>query len=243
MSEVLKMEAVSKTYRPQGREEVAALQDLSLIVEAGSFKVICGHSGSGKSTLLLAAGGLQQPNSGTIEVNGTNLYQLSSEKRARFRAETIGFVFQQFHLIPFLNVLENVMAPSLALPGKGAEAKARELIEYFGMEHRIDHPPSELSTGERQRVALARAMLNEPALVLADEPTGNLDEKNAAAVLKHLHDFASRGGAVLIATHDTRIESDEKYLLENGELIHSDQRDSDSKPGNAPEEATSMGRK
>lgn len=243
MSEVLKMEAVSKTYRPHGRGEVVALWNLSLTLKAGSFKVVCGDSGSGKSTLLLAAGGLQKPESGTVQVNGTDLYGLSSEDRARLRAETIGFVFQQFHLIPFLNVLENVMTPSLALRSNHTEEKARELIGYFGLGHRIDHPPSELSTGERQRVALARAMLNEPALVLADEPTGNLDEKNAAAVFKHLHDFATRGGAVLIATHDTRIESDEKYILEDGRLIHSDQGENENGPANPPEATAGTGRK
>jgi ABC-type lipoprotein export system ATPase subunit len=222
MSEILKMEAVSKIYRPPGREEVVALQNLSLTLEAGSFKVVCGHSGSGKSTLLMAAGGLQKPESGTVGITGTDLYGLSPERRARFRAETIGFVFQQFHLIPFLNVLENVMGPSLAVRSHRTEEKARELIGYFGMEHRLDHPPSELSVGERQRVALARAMLNEPALVLADEPTGNLDEENAKVVLEHLHAFAKRGGAVLLATHDTRIEADETYLLKDGALVAAD---------------------
>ncbi len=220
MNEVLKMERVTKTFRPRGRGEVVALTDLSLTLEAGSFKVVCGPSGSGKSTLLLTAGGLLKPDSGTVRVNGTDLYRLSPERRARFRATTIGFVFQQFHLIPFLHVLGNVMAPSLALPNRNnTEAKARELIGIFGLEHRLDHPPSELSVGERQRVALARALMNDPAMILADEPTGNLDEENAAAVLRHLHDFASRGGAVLLATHDTRIDADQKYRLQEGTLI------------------------
>ncbi len=221
MSETLKLQSVSKTYRPRGRGEVLALRGLSLDLSPGSFKVVCGHSGSGKSTLLLSAGGLQKPDSGTVLVKGTNIYTLSSEKRARFRAETIGFVFQQFHLIPFLSVLENVMAPSLALEKADTKEKAVELVNYFGLEHRMDHPPSELSTGERQRVALARAMLNEPSLVLADEPTGNLDKKNADIVLSHLHAFAERGGAVLMATHDTRIEADYKYVMKNGQLIDS----------------------
>lgn len=218
MSEILRVSEVTKTYRRRGRETVVALRDLSLTLERGSFKVVCGQSGSGKSTLLLAAGGLQQPDSGSVRVKGADLYQLSPEKRARFRAASIGFVFQQFHLIPFLNVLENVMAPSLALRSPNTEKMAMELIGFFGLEHRLDHPPSELSTGERQRVALARAMLNGPALVLADEPTGNLDENNASIVLEHLRDFARRGGAVLMATHDTRVEADEKLMLEDGRL-------------------------
>jgi putative ABC transport system ATP-binding protein len=219
MTEILQMEHVTKTYRPHGRGEVVALQDLSLTLERGSFQVVCGQSGSGKSTLLLTAGGLQKPETGTVHVQGTDLYRLSSEQRAQFRAARIGFVFQQFHLIPFLNVLENVMAPALALRTNQTEMKARDLIALFGLDHRLDHPPSELSTGERQRVALARAMLHEPAMVLADEPTGNLDEINAGAVLRYLRDFANRGGAVLMATHNTGIEADKKYMLAEGRLL------------------------
>ncbi len=222
MTSVLEMNGVTKVYRRPGRAEVCALRNLSLCVRPGEFKVVCGRSGSGKSTLLLAAGGLQAPDTGTVRVNDTELYGLSSENRARFRASTVGFVFQQFHLIPFLNVLENVMTPTLALPGKASETKARDLIGRFGLDHRLDHPPSELSIGERQRVALARAMLNEPALVLADEPTGNLDEENATLVLEHLHAFARRGGAVLLATHDTRIAADETYRLREGALVAGD---------------------
>ncbi len=218
MNDVLTMHNVTKTYRPPGRHEVVGLKDVSLKVESGAFKVVCGPSGSGKTTLLLAAGGLQKPESGSVKVGGEDIYALSSEKRARCRAGQIGFVFQQFHLIPFLSVLENVLAPTLAVPGNDSEEKARCLVDFFGISHRIDHPPSELSTGERQRVALARAMLNDPALVLADEPTGNLDEKNAEVVLKHLRDFAARGGAVLVATHDTGIKADEKIQLLDGAL-------------------------
>jgi len=220
MTDVLVLQDVSKTYRPAGRSAVAALDQVELSVPVGTFKVVCGHSGSGKSTLLLSAGGLQKPDGGQVLVKGTDVYRLSSEKRARFRAETMGYVFQQFHLIPYLNILENVMAPSLALAGDIAqlEQRARAMIAQFGVEHRLDHPPSELSIGERQRVALARALVNEPALLLADEPTGNLDERNSEIVIQHLRDFASRGGAVLLATHDMRIEADEKLLLENGRL-------------------------
>lgn len=220
MPDILKLQQVSKTYRPPGRSSVAALENVVLSVTAGTFKLVCGHSGSGKSTLLLSAGGLQKPDAGHVLVKDTDIYRLSSEKRARFRAETIGYVFQQFHLIPYLNILENVMAPSLALSGNVAqlEQRAREMIERFGVQHRLDHPPSELSIGERQRVALARALVNEPALLLADEPTGNIDERNSEIVIQHLRDFAARGGAVLMATHDMRIEADEKLLLENGRL-------------------------
>jgi len=219
MANILELEQVTKKYTPRGRHEVTALGDVSLTVEPGKFKVLCGASGSGKTTLLLAAGGLLKPEPGTVRINGEDVYKLSSEKRARFRADNLGFVFQQFHLIPFLNVLENVMVPTLATANNDAESKARCLIEYVGLTHRLDHPPSELSTGEQQRVAIARAMLNDPVLVLADEPTGNLDDSNARAVLKHLRDFADQGGAVLLATHDTSIEAEEKYMLKDGALV------------------------
>lgn len=219
MTGILQIESVAKTYLSRWGKTVEALKDLSLTVETGSFKVVHGASGSGKTTLLLAAGGLLQPDRGTVRVGGEDLYAKSSEQRARFRAEHIGFVFQQFHLIPYLSVLENVLTPGLALPRNESQQRARELIDYFGLSHRLEHPPSELSTGEKQRVALARALLNQPRLLLADEPTGNLDEHNAALVLQHLHDFASRGGAVLLATHDSRIPADEKYHLEGGKVI------------------------
>lgn len=197
---------------------VHALRGASLRLAPGSFKVIQGPSGSGKTTLLLAAGGLLRPDEGSVSVSGTDLYSLSPEQRARFRASHIGFVFQQFHLIPYLNVLENVLAPTLAYAHNGAPERAKQLVDDLGLGHRTDHPPSELSTGERQRVALARALLNEPELLLADEPTGNLDAENAAAVLRHLRAFAERGGAVMVATHDERVEADECYALADGQL-------------------------
>ncbi len=220
MTDVLTLQNVTKTYRPQGRREVVALDDLSLTVRAGSFNVVTGASGSGKTTLLLAAGGLLQPEKGSVRVNGEDIYALSSENRARFRASRIGFVFQQFHLISFLSVLGNIMVPTLALSVDGSKDKARSLVDFLGLSHRMDHPPSELSTGERQRVALARALFNDPLLVLADEPVGNLDKENASIVLNHLRDFSQRGGAVLMATHDTETEADEKYVLKDGVLAN-----------------------
>lgn len=220
MSNTLVLENVTKSYHPPGRKEVVALNRVSLFVEPGAFKVVTGPSGSGKTTLLLAAGGLLRPEPGKVSVNGDELYRLNPEKRAAFRAANIGFVFQQFHLISFLTVLENILVPMLAAANPRAEERAQELAGEFGLSHRLDHPPSELSTGERQRVALARALLNEPALVLADEPTGNLDEENAAQVLQHLREFAGRGGSVLMATHDTRINADETYALNGGSLVN-----------------------
>ena len=182
---------------------VRALDGLSLSVAAGEFVAVQGPSGCGKSTLLLTAGALLAPDSGTVLVEGTDPYKLSSEYRARFRAQSVGFVFQQFHLVPYLSVLDNVLAASLAAPSPDARPRALELIGQFGLHGRTGHVPGELSTGERQRVALARALMNRPRLLLADEPTGNLDAENSDIVLACLAEFARNGGAVLLVTHDT----------------------------------------
>lgn len=197
---MLKIRQISKIYR-KSESTICALDDVSLEVEVGKFVVVQGPSGSGKTTLLLAAGALLTPDNGEILIDGRNPYELSTEKRARLRAATIGFVFQQFHLIPYLSVQENVLAPSLAIPDAKARQRAGELINHFRLSSRVGHLPSELSTGERQRTALARALLNRPRLLLADEPTGNLDPENASIVLDNIADFALSGGAVLMVTH------------------------------------------
>ena len=143
-----------------------------------------------------------EPTSGGISVAGQSLYQLDASQRSDFRAQNIGFLFQQFHLIPYLNVLENVLTPTLAGDLENAEEKARVLLKRFSLDHRLTHVPSKLSTGEQQRVALVRALLRSPKLLLADEPTGNLDAENSKEVLDYLDEFAKSGGAVVMATHD-----------------------------------------
>lgn len=218
MSAVLQIKNLTKVYTRRKGNEVVALDNISLNVESGQFKVVLGPSGSGKSTLLLTAGGLLHPENGNVVINDQDIYSLSSEDRAGFRARNIGYVFQQFHLIPYLSVLENVLAPSLAFTTSNIRQRAEELVDYFGLSNRSDHPPSQLSTGERQRVALARALLHKPKLLLADEPTGNLDENNADTVIDYLRQFAAQGQAVLVVTHDSRVAADEKYSLEEGIL-------------------------
>ncbi len=320
MSARLQIEGLSKSYSGP-RSAVSALQDVSLYVRAGEFVAVQGPSGCGKTTLLLAAGALLQPSGGRIFVNGQDPYALAAGQRAQFRAANIGFVFQQFHLVPYLNVLDNILASTLALSkkargeifsrarsplpfrrgesegegkavhefsaettnplaptlspfagereersataassgavghadrhpagfslpfrrgegqgeassgaaergdcqsqpqaapslrpspprrGRGSSivrSRALELIEQFGLTHRLHHVPAALSTGERQRVALARALLNNPKLLLADEPTGNLDEENGQMVLRCLAEFARAGAAVLLVTHEPR---------------------------------------
>jgi len=198
---ILELRDVTRTYRgPAGR--LMALERISIAVGAGEFLAIQGPSGSGKTTLLLAAGGLLVPDEGQVLLDGGEIYRLSPDERAELRARAIGFVFQQFHLIPYLSVLDNVLAPSLAARNGDAEGRALELIRRLGLEPRLGHVPGELSTGEKQRTALARALLNHPRLLLADEPTGNLDEANRRLVLEELAAFAQRGGAVLLVSHD-----------------------------------------
>ena len=198
----LQIDNAHKSYRT-ARGDVRAVDGLSLSLDAGEFIAVQGPSGCGKTTLLMMAGGLLAPDSGRIRIDGTDPYQLSPEQRARFRAQNLGFVFQQFHLVPYLSVLDNVLVPALAAGQPDARQRAMNLIERFGLGHRIDHVPARLSSGERQRTALARALLGRPRLVLADEPTGNLDRDNADAVLECLAGYAAEeGGAVLLVTHD-----------------------------------------
>jgi ABC-type lipoprotein export system ATPase subunit len=200
---VLELAGVTKTYASPGAGFLAVLDDVTLSIGAGDFVAVRGPSGCGKSTLLLVAGTLLRPDAGTVTIDGTDVYALSADRRARLCAERVGFVFQQFHLIQYLTVRENVLAATVALPVADAEAKADALLERFGMRDRAAHHPSQLSTGERQRTGLARALLRSPGLILADEPTGNLDDDNGRAVLEALSEFASGGGAVLMATHDS----------------------------------------
>jgi putative ABC transport system ATP-binding protein len=202
---LLNATAISKAYR-DGPRTVQALSDVAVHVDNGEFVAVKGPSGCGKSTLLLIAGGLLQPDSGRVLVDDTDPYTLALNQRAEFRAKNIGFVFQQFHLVPYLTVFDNVLAPAIALQKNAQESRDRamQLIERFGLADRRDHVPGKLSSGERQRTAMARALLNEPKLLLADEPTGNLDQENAESLLGHLGEFANAGGGVLLVTHDDR---------------------------------------
>jgi ABC-type lipoprotein export system ATPase subunit len=216
---LLSIRGASKSYlRPPA--EVRALDGVSLDVDAGEFVAVEGPSGCGKTTLLLVAGGLLRPDAGDVRVAGQDPYALPADRRAAFRARTIGFVFQEFHLVPYLSVLHNVLAPALAGTADGARDRALDLIERFGLSARRHHVPAELSSGERQRTALARALLNRPQLLLADEPTGNLDRQNALAVLRALREFAAGGGAVLLVTHDEQAAAaaDRRVRLQAGRV-------------------------
>jgi len=200
---MLQFKNISKSFDgPEGK--VTALDGVSLSVQPGEFLAVCGPSGCGKTTLLLTAGGLLRPNAGQVNLDGQDPYAVSPEMRSKLRARMVGFVFQQFHLIPYLTVRQNILAASLALPHKQAGQRANELIGRFGLDDRAGHVPAQLSTGERQRTALARALLNQPKVILADEPTGNLDERNAETVFGYLGQYVADGGCVLLVTHDLR---------------------------------------
>ena len=183
---------------------VDAVNDVSLRIESSEFVALYGPSGCGKSTLLMMAGGLLSPDDGRLAIDGVNPYDLTPNQRASFRGDHIGFVFQQFYLIPYLDVLDNVLVCELAGEGENEDLRARatDLLEMFNLSNRLHHVPSALSVGEQQRVALARAILRKPKLLLADEPTGNLDPENAKIILDSLSSFARDGGAVLMVTHN-----------------------------------------
>ena len=217
---MIELNNVTKRYRTQ-RQEVLALTDLSLQVDRGSYVAVRGRSGSGKSTLLSLIGGLALPTKGTIQVDGQNIAALSPAERAAYRASKVGFVFQMFHLLPYLNVLDNVLLAAADERRQACRQRATELLEEFGLQPRLTHRPAELSAGERQRVAMARALLNQPPLLLADEPTGNLDSENASALLDLLDRFQQAGGTVLLATHDPQAaeRAGRQVVLERGKVI------------------------
>jgi putative ABC transport system ATP-binding protein len=217
---ILSARDLRKEFRT-GEGVVKAVDGVSLDLVAGDFVALHGPSGCGKSTLLLMAGALLSPDDGELLIGGENPYELGAEARASFRARNIGFVFQQFHLIPFLDVLDNVRVCELAGGDGAVEERARQLLDVFGLSDRLAHVPSMLSVGEQQRVALARALVQQPKLLLADEPTGNLDSDNAEILLGHLADFAEKGGAVLMVTHDDRAKAAAKRSVEvkDGKII------------------------
>ena len=195
---------------------VTALADVSMCVASGECVVVVGPSGSGKSTLLNMLGGLAAPTAGRVLLDGTDMYALSKVRRARLRREKLGFVFQSFHLIPFLTAEENVRV-SLALRcgSRAATAvAARGLLDRVGLAARAGHLPDQLSVGERQRVALARAVAGSPGIILADEPTGNLDPQSAASISGYLRQFRDEGAAVIVVTHDNSLAAIADRTLE-----------------------------
>lgn len=200
---MLRTEAVKKVYA-QKRGSVTGLDGLTLEIPKGDFVAIVGPSGCGKSTLLLTLGGMLSPTSGKVFLEEQSLYDLSPDDRAKLRRKIIGFVFQQFNLVPYLTARENIQVPLFlaGLDPAQQEARAAELLERVGLAERAEHKPAELSVGQQQRVALARTLANDPQLILADEPTGNLDPETAEEVFGFLEELNAEGRTVVLVTHD-----------------------------------------
>jgi lipoprotein-releasing system ATP-binding protein len=222
MAELI-VDRVAKSY-PTRSEPLVVLREVSLSLNAGQNAAIVGPSGSGKSTLLHILGTLDSPTSGTMTLLGTDPFTLDEPQLAAFRNRHIGFVFQEHYLLPQLTVLENTLIPALAEgpPDGAAVSRAKELLNRVGLNARLEHRPAELSGGERQRVAVARALLNRPALLLADEPTGSLDRTNAHAVAKMLLDLQAAENAMLVVvTHSAEIAGlfQRRFEIDEGRLI------------------------
>ncbi len=202
MNELIRLTDVTKVY--QGGA-TGALNGVSLTVDEGEFTAVMGPSGSGKSTLLNMVAGLDRPTSGGVTVAGTDLGRLGEAGLARFRRDQIGFVFQFFHLLPNLTVLENVLIPAQLRSSTSAEARGRDLLKQLGIEGVADRYPAKLSGGQQQRVAIARALINRPTLLLADEPTGALDTRSGDQVMELLLQLHLQGQTILLVTHDAKL--------------------------------------
>jgi putative ABC transport system ATP-binding protein len=224
---VIKLKDVGKVYQME-EVKVQALKKIDLEINKNEFVAIMGPSGSGKSTLLHMIGCLDRPSSGKIILNGTDISKLNDSELARLRGKEIGFVFQTFNLYPTLTALENVELPMMIIEKNKKERKERalELLKVVGMEERSEHLPSQLSGGERQRVAIARALANDPQIILADEPTGNLDSKSGDDLMKTFVKLNESGKTLVVITHDQTIASHAKKIvkLKDGEIIRSDKK-------------------
>ena len=220
MSEILRVNEVHKTYHI-GKRSVEVLHGVSLSVQRGETLSIMGASGSGKSTLLHILGGLDKPDSGDVFFEETSLVKMKPSHCSIFRANRCGFIFQSYHLLSELDVLQNILLPSMATPRKNSQERAEYLLEQVGLIDRKDHRPLELSGGEQQRVALARALMNNPDLILADEPTGNLDSHTGEKILNNLFDLAhSESRTLILVTHNEEVarRCQRELILKDGKL-------------------------
>ena len=213
MSKILKITDLEKTYT-SGSKQLTVLSNISFEVEKGSIFSIVGPSGSGKTTLLGLCAGLDEPSSGSVELCGEDLKSLNEDERARLRNKEVGFIFQNFQLLPTLTALENVSVPLELQGAANARSKSMELLDKVGLADRVHHYPSQLSGGEQQRVALARAFSNTPSILFADEPTGNLDEETGEKVIQLLFDLNQEAGTTLIIiTHDPDLANRTQQIL------------------------------
>jgi len=220
MSRILSLRDVRRTY---GQPPVAACAGVSLDVDYGEFVAIVGPSGSGKSTLLNLIGTLDRPSSGTVEIDGVDVGSLGDTRLSALRANRIGFVFQQFHLADGVNAVDNVADGLLynGVPRSERRRRARSALERVGLGHRLDHRPHQMSGGERQRVAIARAVVGDPPLLLADEPTGNLDSASGASIVELLHELHSQGTTIIVITHDNELAAQlpRQIAIRDGRIV------------------------
>jgi putative ABC transport system ATP-binding protein len=204
---MIRVQSVTKTYPGRNAHPVVALSEIDLKVQAGEFVMVIGPSGSGKSTLLFTIGAMLRPTSGEVMLDDKNIYHLSVKERAALRRLRVGFLFQTFNLIPYLSCFENVALPAILArkPRRSSRRRAHEMLQRIGLGHRLSHRPSELSVGERQRVALCRSLINNPGILLADEPTGNLDTARTEEIMRMLLELNADGQTILMATHDLKL--------------------------------------
>ena len=212
---MLELINVTKDFIKNRKGQVAALSDINLKVDQGDFLSIVGPSGSGKSTLLFIIGALMNPSKGEVLLNDKNMYDTTPSYRAKLRLRKIGFVFQTFNLIPYLSALDNVALPAKLLMNSSKKAvdRATELLERFGLGPRLDHKFSELSVGERQRVALCRSVINDPGIILADEPTGNLDPVMTREVMALFQELNNSGHTIIVVTHEEEVAAFARKVL------------------------------
>jgi len=225
MSEVM-IETVNlhRGYRI-GKKSIEILHGIDLTIHKGEKVFLCGPSGAGKTTLLYTLAGLERPEQGTVKIENVDLYGLGSRQQARFRNEKIGYIFQNYHLLPELTALENVALPG-AIAGKDRYAEAKIALERVGLADRAQHLPAELSGGEQQRVAIARAIVNQPKILFADEPTGNLDSRNSAEIISILMELATEHGVTLVVvTHDQNLaQAGDRILIIQDGSIHAQEK-------------------
>jgi putative ABC transport system ATP-binding protein len=252
MGTILELKNVSKIY-DVGDSKVYAIDDVSLKIKEGEFVEILGTSGSGKSTMMHLIGCLDLPTKGNIFLDGHDISHFSESHLANIRGKRIGFVFQTFNLISTMTVVENIAMPLLfqGISRDEREKKARELAIFFGLEHRLEHRPNELSGGERQRVSMARALVADPKILIADEPTGNLDSKTGEVVMERLKEINKQGKTVIVVTHDADLTcyADRVVFLKDGKIINEEgkcarpseefryARQKDKRPAPKPKEA------
>jgi putative ABC transport system ATP-binding protein len=228
VSQLVRLENVAKHYGPQN--QVTALSEISFSIDQGEYVTIMGPSGSGKSTLLSILGAMNPPSEGEMIVDDIEVYGLSAERQADFRREYLGFIFQQLQLVPYLTAIENVMLPLVVTDVKDHESKAGELLERVGLGDKFNRLPSELSGGEQGRVAIARAVVNEPPILLADEPTGSLDSKTGDEILTLFGELHKEGQTIIMVTHNAEagkaaerlIQIKDGRIVEDGKISQKD---------------------